>query len=78
MTRETIIEKLTEIFRDVLDDETLVITPETTANDVPEWDSLSHMMLLSEIESVFEYKFSMKQSLGMKNIGEMIDILEKK
>ena len=77
MTRDEILEKATDIFRDVFDDDTIVITPETTAADIEDWDSLTHITLIAEIEDEFDYKFSMKDILGMKNVGEMLDLLEK-
>ncbi len=76
MTRNEILEKITAIFRDVFDDDTIVVTDETTAADIEDWDSLTHITLISEIEDAFDFKFSMKDVLGMKNVGEMLDILE--
>ena len=73
-TREEIIEKLNEIFSFVLDDE-VSLTPETTAADVDGWDSLSHITLIGEIEDAFGFRFLMKEVVGMKNVGEIIDIL---
>ncbi|MBO7377135.1 MAG: acyl carrier protein [Clostridia bacterium] len=68
------IEKLNEIFSFVLDDE-VSLTPETTAADVDGWDSLSHITLIGEIEDAFGFRFLMKEVVGMKNVGEMIDII---
>ena len=76
MTRQEILEKATEIFRDVFDDDSIVLTEETTAADIEDWDSLMHITLINEIEEAFGYKFGMKEVLGMKNVGEMCDILE--
>ncbi len=76
MNREEILAKVTEIFQDVFDDESIVIGDETTAEDIEDWDSLTHITLISEIEDAFDYKFSMKDVLGMKNVGEMLSILE--
>ena len=75
MTRKEILEKTNEIFHDVFDDDSLVITETTTAADIEDWDSLTHITLVSEIENTFGQKFSMKEVLGMQNVGEMIDIL---
>ncbi len=75
MTRNEVLEKVTEIFHDVFDDESIVIGDNTTANDIEDWDSLTHITLISEIEDAFDYKFSMKDVLGMKNVGEMLDLL---
>jgi acyl carrier protein len=77
MTRNEILKKTTAIFRDVFDDENIIITDATTAADIEDWDSLTHITLINEIENAFDYKFTMKEILGMKNVGEMFDILEK-
>lgn len=76
MTRNEILEKVNAIFCDVFDDERIVITDETTASDIEDWDSLTHITLISEIEDAFEIKFTMKNVISMKNVGEMLDILE--
>ena len=76
MTRSEIFEKLNEIFSDVFDEE-LTVTADTTASDIEDWDSLTHITLISEVEDCFGIKFSMKDVLGMKNVGEMADIIEK-
>ena len=72
------IEKLTEIFIDVLDLKHLNLTRETTANDVEEWDSLSHILLIVNIEKQFQIRFTSREIQGWKNVGEMIDCIEKK
>ena len=76
MTRQEIFEKLNQVFSDVFDEE-ITVTPETTSSDIEEWDSLTHITLISEVEETFGVKFSMKDVLGMKNVGEMADIIEK-
>lgn len=76
MSREEIMNKVTGIFHDVFGDDSIVLTDETTANDIEDWDSLTHITLISEIEDAFDMKFAMKDVLGMKNVGEMLDILE--
>ena len=77
MKRNEIREKITTIFHDVFNDDSIVINDSTTSDDIEDWDSLSHFILISEIENAFNYKFSMKEVLEMKNTGEMIDILMK-
>lgn len=74
MTREAIFEKLNTVFSDVFDED-LTVTAETTSADIPDWDSLTHITLISEVEDTFGMKFSMKDVLGMKNVGEMVDII---
>jgi acyl carrier protein len=76
MTNQEIFEKLNEIFSDVFDEE-ITVTAETTSADVEEWDSLTHITLISEVEEAFGFKFAMKDVLGMKNVGEMAQIIAK-
>ena len=75
MNRTEIYEKLTEVFRDVFDDEELTIRDETTAEDIADWDSLTHITLLSAAEDEFGIKFDMKAVHGLKNVGEMVDLI---
>ena len=76
MTTKEIFEKLSEIFSDVFDEE-ITVTAETTSADIEEWDSLTHITLISEVEEAFGFKFAMKDVLGMKNVGEMAQIIAK-
>lgn len=76
MTRQEIFNKLNEVFSDVFDED-IVVTEQTTAADIDDWDSLTHITLISEVEDAFGIKFSMNVVLGMKNVGEMADIIEK-
>lgn len=76
MTRQEIFEKLNEIFSDVFDED-ITVTDGTTSADIAQWDSLTHITLISEVEDAFDIKFSMKDVLGMKNVGEMADIIGK-
>lgn len=74
--REEIVEKLTDIFREVFDDDSIEITDTLTADDVDGWDSLMHITLIGAIESEFQIKFSMRDILSMKNVGALIDKIE--
>lgn len=76
MTRQEIFAKLNEVFTDVFDEE-ITVTDATTAVDIADWDSLTHITLISEVEDAFDIKFSMKDVLGLNNVGEMVDIIEK-
>lgn len=76
MSREEILAKVNDIFHDVFDDDSIVVVEETTADDVEDWDSLMHITLISEVESEFGFKFQMKDVVGMKNVGEMLDIIQ--
>ena len=75
MTREEIIETVNGIFRDVFEDDTIVVTDLTTAADIEDWDSYEHINLINAIEQAFSMKFTMGQVVSMKNVGEMVDIL---
>lgn len=78
MERETILAKVQEIFRDILDEEEIELKDNTTANDVDDWDSLTHIQLVVAIEKAFKIKFTSKEILSWKNVGEMIDSIQGK
>ena len=74
MEREEVFSKLNEIFEDVLDlDETPQLSDTTSANDIEEWDSLSHIQLIVAIEKAFKLKFTSAEIMRWKNVGEMVD-----
>ena len=75
MTREEIFEKLNEVFRDVFDDEDITVTETTNADDIEDWDSLSHINLVVAVEKEFGIKFRMGEPQKMKNVGEMVNII---
>lgn len=76
MNREEIIEKLNEVFCDVFDQDSIEVTDQTTAADIKGWDSLMHITLMNAVEEEFDIKFDMKTIIKLKNVGEMIDIIE--
>ncbi|MFH1119576.1 MAG: acyl carrier protein [Bacteroidota bacterium] len=79
MDKSEVLEQLQEIFRDTLDNEEIILTYETTANDVEEWDSLTHIHLVVSIEKHFKVRFTSKEIQSWKDIGELADgILSKK
>ncbi len=74
----TTLNRLNEIFREVFDDDELVVAPETTANDVDGWDSLSHVNLIVAVEGRFNIRFSQKELLTLRNVGDLLNCIEKK
>ncbi|MCR5301457.1 MAG: acyl carrier protein [Lachnospiraceae bacterium] len=78
MTREDIMEKVRRIFRDVFDDETLVITDSTNSSDIEDWDSLEHITLVVSMEKEFDLKFDLKEVNKLANVGEMVDLIASK
>ena len=78
MDRADIYEKLTRVFRDVLDDDVLEITPEMTANDVEDWDSLSHVRLILSVERIFDIHFSIIELAQFDNVGQLTDMIADK
>lgn len=75
MTEEKIYEMLDEVFQDVFDDEDIHVGPETTANDIEDWDSLEHINLVVAVENKFGIKFNMGEVVEMKNVGEMVQTI---
>ncbi len=75
MEKEEIYERLNNVFRDIFDDESIVVTAKTTSNDIEDWDSLEHINLIVAVEQEFGIKFNMNEVTTMKNVGEMVDII---
>ncbi len=73
-----IYQKLTATFRDVFDDESIVAVPEMTADDVQDWDSLSHIQLIVAIEKAFQIKFSTSEIARLQNVGELAALIQSK
>lgn len=78
MERSEILAKVEEIFREELEVDDLVLTDETTADNVEEWDSLSHVQLVAAMEEAFGIEFKSREILSWENIGDLIDSIEKK
>ena len=78
MEKNQILAEVQEIFRDVLDNEDIVLANETVADDIEEWDSLTHIQLVVAVEKHFNIKFTSKEILMWKNVGEMIDSIAAK
>lgn len=78
MERNDILSRVTEVFRDELELDDLVLTDETTADDVEEWDSLSHVQLVVALEKAFNIKFTSREILSWDNVGDLIDCISQK
>ena len=70
-TINEILEQVNSVFKDVLDNEEIVVTANTTADDIDEWDSLSHIQLVVAIEKYFKIRFTSSEINNFKNVGEM-------
>lgn len=75
MERNQVLAELQEIFRDTLDNEDITLADATTANDIEEWDSLTHIQLIVAIEKHFRIKFTSKEILSWQNVGEMVECI---
>ena len=78
MERAAILEKLNGVFTDVLDNDDIVINDSSTANDIEEWDSLTHIQLVVAIEKSFKVKFTTYEIQTWKNVGDMVNSIAAK
>lgn len=78
MEQSVIFDKLTAIFRRTFNDETIVLSNELTANDVANWDSLSHMLMIGEVENAFTVKFKLKELSKLDNVGSLVALIRTK
>lgn len=73
-----ILAELTPIFREVFDDDDIVLTRQTTANDIDAWDSLSHMNMVMAVEVKFKIRFALGELPSLRNVGDLADLASKK
>ena len=78
MERNDILARVQDVFREELELDDLVLEDETTADDVEEWDSLSHVQLVVALEKTFGIKFTSREILSWDNVGDLIDCISKK
>jgi len=78
MEKEVIWETCTKIFRETFGDNQISIGPETTANDIAEWDSLKHIQLLVTLEKAFGMRFNTGEMAGLANVGDMVELIAKR
>ena len=77
MRKEEITEKINKVFSNVLGHNYFSLTTETSADDVDGWESITHMMIITEIENTFNIKFKLMDLMNMNNIGDLITTIEK-
>ena len=70
--------ELTEIFREVFDDDSIVLTPQTTAADIRDWDSAAHVNLVVAIESRMKIRFKTFEIESLHNVGHLVELIETK
>ncbi len=75
MTHAEIHQQLTQVFRDIFDDPTLEISDATTANDVPDWDSITHIDLITAVERSFKVTFNTKDVKALRDVGDFIRLI---
>lgn len=78
MDTEKILLEMNKIFKEILDDKKISVDPKTTAAEIPQWDSLSHIQLVVAIEKFFKIKFTSSELLKFKNVGDMINSIQKR
>jgi len=78
MTRKEIFDGVQDIFRDIFDEDNMVIEDKTTSDDIEDWDSLNHINLVSAIEKEFEIRFALGELMALKDVGAMIDLMIEK
>ena len=75
---DNMLEEVQEIFRDIIGDDDLVITRASNASTVEDWDSLAHVNLVTAIEKKYKIKFGLGELQELKNVGDMLELIEKK
>lgn len=78
MDGREIFARLNKVFQEVFDDPSIRVLPQTTADDIEDWDSLEHITLISAVEREFRMKFKMGEISSMKNVGEMAAIIQQR
>ncbi|MDY1016107.1 acyl carrier protein [Pseudomonas coleopterorum] len=74
----TVLQELTELFRDLFDDESLELNDDTTADQVEGWDSQMHVMLIVAAEQRFGIKFRTAELESLRNVGQFVQLIESK
>jgi acyl carrier protein len=77
MTKPEILKKLENVFREVFDDDSITLKPETTASDIPEWDSLNQIKIILACERAFKIRLRPREINALENVDEMVEHLLK-
>ncbi len=77
MDMQQVLNEVQDIFRDNFDDDELIITRETNADDIEDWDSLEQINLLTAMEKKFGLKFKLEDVRGLENVGDLLDLIER-
>ncbi|MCR5044130.1 MAG: acyl carrier protein [Bacteroidaceae bacterium] len=78
MEKTDILKQVQDIFRDILDDKNIILSDASTAEDIEDWDSLTHIQLIKAIEKNFSIRFTSREILSWNNVGEMLDCIKSK
>ena len=78
MSTAEILNSIIGVFKSVLDNDSVILTFSSTADDVQDWDSLTHIQLVLAIEKFFKIRFTSAEIIGFKNVGEMVNCIEGK
>jgi acyl carrier protein len=78
MSDSEILKELTDIFRQIFDDDSIVLTPDTTGADVAEWDSFNHINIIVATEDHFGIKFQTAETEELKNVGNFVELIQQK
>ena len=76
MPVQSVLETITQIVREELEDDAIVLTPQTRARDVPGWDSLAHVRIVVAIEDAFDTEFETSAVTGLRNVGDLVDLVD--
>jgi acyl carrier protein len=78
MDSSEILAEITQIFRQIFDDDSIVLNSETTAADIAEWDSFNHINIIVAVEVHFGVKFRTAETEELKNVGHLVELVQKK
>ena len=78
MTREEVFDGVQDIFRDIFDEDDMIISDTTSSDKIEDWDSLNHINLVSAIEKEFKIKFALGELMTLKDVGAMVDLMLEK